>query len=478
MRLNPFKRSRKFDLTEASEGFTEEILREYNDHRPLGPQDKLCYAPYKSMYFAHHGKINVCCYSRTYVIGQYPKESIRQAWFGEKAELLRKYITNNNLDYGCEGCKLHILSGSYDVSKAKQYDEMNLNDNGYPSVMEFELDNTCNLECSMCSGDFSSLIRKNREYRPPLPQAYDNAFVEQLEEFIPHLQEVKFYGGEPFLIPIYYSIWEKIIQINPEVRISVQTNGTVLNERVRRIMEKSKFHIGISIESLDKTNYEAIRKNANFQKVMKNIEWFREYCREHDTFFGIAACAMQENWRELPELVRFCNEQDAPIYFNTVYFPAESSFFAMSSEKLQYVIDVLSSEILQQETPTQSKNRKHFEDQIRQLRHILRQRENVSPRFSQMDNGEGLKRFVESCIDLQSTWTVSERSVKRSLILGKLDEVIRELGEGFDYSSLFTRWNLEYQSSVFIHNMLNELETGTIEHLIVRFNGKLLHYSE
>ena len=52
---------------------------------------------------------------------------------------------------------------------------------------------------------------------------YDAAFVKQLEEFIPHLEEVKFYGGEPFLIEIYYEIWEKIMELNPKVRISVQT---------------------------------------------------------------------------------------------------------------------------------------------------------------------------------------------------------------------------------------------------------------
>ncbi|MDP6909849.1 MAG: SPASM domain-containing protein, partial [Flavobacteriales bacterium] len=231
MRLNPLTYFKKHDLSNASPEFTQEGLKDYNQSRPLGPQKKVCWAPFKSLYFGHYGKAIACCYNRTYILGNYPEQSIDEIWRGQQAENLRKYISNNNLDHGCQGCKSQILARNFDATKAKQYDQVKLNRNGYPSVMEFELSNVCNLECEMCSGDFSSLIRQNREGKPPLEEPYDEAFVEQLEEFIPHLEEVKFYGGEPFLIDIYYQIWEKIIEINPTVRISVQTNGTILNNR-------------------------------------------------------------------------------------------------------------------------------------------------------------------------------------------------------------------------------------------------------
>ncbi len=195
MNFNPFKRSKTYDLSKASAGLTQKDLIEFNKNRPLGPQELICHAPIKNMYFAHHGKARTCCWNRSYVLGQYPEQSVHDIWFGVKAEEFRQYIVENNLNHGCHGCKTHILAGSYSVAKAKMYDERVLNANGYPSVMEFELSNTCNLECEMCSGDFSSLIRKNREGRSALENPYDSAFVKQLEEFIPHLEEVKFYGG-------------------------------------------------------------------------------------------------------------------------------------------------------------------------------------------------------------------------------------------------------------------------------------------
>ena len=106
--------------------------------------------------------------------------SIKEIWKGEKAEQLRDYIKNNDLTLGCLNCETQLLAGNFDAVKSKQYDHNKLNFNGYPSVMEFELSNTCNLECEMCSGDFSSLIRAKREKLPPIKDAYDIEFVNQL----------------------------------------------------------------------------------------------------------------------------------------------------------------------------------------------------------------------------------------------------------------------------------------------------------
>lgn len=56
---------------------------------------------------------------------------------------------------------------------------------------------------------------------------YNDAFVEQLEEFIPHLKELRFNGGEPFLINAVFRIFEKVEKLNPKLKIVIATNGTV-----------------------------------------------------------------------------------------------------------------------------------------------------------------------------------------------------------------------------------------------------------
>ncbi len=348
-------------------GLTEGTLREYNRARPLGPQEKICYAPFKNLYFGWGGQAVACCYNRQHVLGVYPQQSIHDIWFGEKADELRRRLENNDLSQGCEGCLQMLLAGNFDAAKSKQYDEIPLNANRYPSAMEFELSNVCNLECTMCSGDHSSLIRENREKRAPLPVVYDQAFVEQLEEFIPHLSEVKFYGGEPFLIDIYYQIWERIMAIKPDIRITVQTNGTILNNRVKNILAKTNFHIGISLDSLQKDTYENIRVNAKFDRVMENLRWFREYAREKGTFFGISVCMMRQNWQEAPDFIRFCNELECQVYFHTVFYPLSSSIHAMPQNELLDIVTYLQGFTFPKETPVQQKNSLHYRNFVQHV---------------------------------------------------------------------------------------------------------------
>ncbi len=60
----------------------------------------LCLAPALSIRFNHSGNIIACCFNRKYILGRYPKNSINEIWFGEKAQQLRNAIYNNDLSKG------------------------------------------------------------------------------------------------------------------------------------------------------------------------------------------------------------------------------------------------------------------------------------------------------------------------------------------------------------------------------------------
>ena len=107
---------------------------------------------------------------------------------------------------------------------------------------------------------------------PPMANAYDDSFVEQLREFIPHLEELRFNGGEPFAQKIVYDICMLVADINPSLRINIATNGTVYNKQVREILEKCNIHLNISIDSLDKED-ETIIVNAD-QIFNSNLNTF------------------------------------------------------------------------------------------------------------------------------------------------------------------------------------------------------------
>lgn len=344
-----------------------ELLKMYNRQRSTNKK-ALCLAPFTNLYFGRKGNVVSCCHNREHIIGNYPQQSIGQIWNGEKLKELRDYLKHNDLSSGCHVCKWDMEQKNFKEVKALHFDSLPVFAN-FPSMMEFELDNTCNLECAMCSGEFSSTIRKNRECKPPIVSVYDNEFVEQLQPFIPHLKETRFSGGEPFLIDIYYKIWKKINKENPQCLISVQTNGTVLNGRIKEIMEAGSFEIGVSIDSLEKDVYERIRKHARFETVMENVKYFADYCKRKNTNFRISVCAMRENWRELPAYIDFCRQHSALLQIHTVWFPPGSALWNLEEDKLNEISGFLSTYKFNEKEVALDPNYAHYKSFSAQVKH-------------------------------------------------------------------------------------------------------------
>jgi molybdenum cofactor biosynthesis enzyme MoaA len=259
---------------------------------------------------------------------------------GEPLLGLREYIRHNDLSNGCYKCREALHSGNFGAMTATGFDFLRAyKDNGYPRLLEFELSNQCNLECVMCSGRVSSSIRKNREGLDPILMPYDTGFAEQLQEFIPYLKQARFYGGEPFLIDLYYDIWDRMIRINPSVNLYVLTNGNILNDRVKSVLEKGNFTIHVSFDSFNKETYEKIRVNAGFETAMGNLKYFIRYMKEHKQRLCIYVTPTRLNWREIPKMVLLCDLMDTDIYFSTAWYPEDLSLWNLPEEALKEILD-------------------------------------------------------------------------------------------------------------------------------------------
>jgi len=371
----------------------KDLISEYNFVRTSPNKEYLCFAPLTSLFFDVTGDVYACCENTVYKYAVYPDQSIHDIWFGEKVQKLREHIRNNDLNLGCFLCSYNIETKNFSGVKARFYDYAK-STGEFPVRMEFQLANTCNLECAMCDGWSSSLILKNKYKLPPLSNPYNDHFVEQLEEFIPHLQQAFFVGGEPFMIELYYKIWEKIIELNPSCVISVQTNGTILNQKVKALLEKGNFEINVSLDSVRKENYEKIRKNATFEKTMQNIDYFVDYCKRKNTVFQFTSCPMQNNWKEIPELIRFANNKDVRMMFHTVLYPHNFTLFGFNDNKLKLVNNYLveASLKLPEETCTGKFNRQSMETLIYQISHFYNNN-NIKKEWFAFEKGQ--KRFYK-----------------------------------------------------------------------------------
>ncbi|MCC7454240.1 MAG: SPASM domain-containing protein [Crocinitomix sp.] len=129
-------------------------LSYYNSSRSESAHGMACWSPVKNLFVGMRGKIMTCCYNKSYVLGDYPGENLKDIWFGEKRNNLISKLKENDFSHGCQGCLEGIKAGNINGLTSRKFDHLPLNAKGYPTRMDFELSNECNLECVMCRGEF------------------------------------------------------------------------------------------------------------------------------------------------------------------------------------------------------------------------------------------------------------------------------------------------------------------------------------
>lgn len=387
-------------------------IEAYNNLRKKIRPYSFCHAPFSGMYFRHDGNIIACCYNHSYILGTYPDQAIREIWHGEKINFLRKELKQNNLSHGCYQCLDPLQSGNISSVKSLSYD-IYKSKNGFPALMEFELDNTCNLACIMCNDRLSSCIEKIKN-KDKINNPYDSKFTDQLDYFIPYLEEARFYGGEPFLIELYYSIWEHIIRLNPKCRINIQTNGTILTDRIKQLLGKGNFHITVSIDSVNKQNFESIRKNSKYETVLSNVDYYLEYSRQNHSHFGFSFCPLRQNWDEIPDFIRFANQKNTPVYFHHVWIPADLSLWTLDSEKLEEISTYFSKFNPEKKTKIQKQNYSEFtrlKEQVSSWSHLAKKRESEELTIQKLSTEMIIQRIFDK-IKKHNTTSFAERFMK------------------------------------------------------------------
>jgi len=268
----------------------------------------------------------------------------------------------------CNFCSNPFLQEDFGNVAALSFDYLELNKNGYPVLMDFSLSNTCNLACVMCDASLSSRIQKERNYEPEEKFVYDTNFLKQLDEFIPFLKYAVFTGGEPFLINIYYSIWERMIQLNPEININVTTNGTIFNQKVVDILNSGRFNITVSIDSFVPETYSQIRKGAVLAETFKNIEQFERICKQRGTQFSITICPMRINAKEIPEIIQTCNEKQWIFNYNIVLKPWNLALWSLPFSELNDIIKFYENSKFENNNEVAQQNIKKFNNLLNLLK--------------------------------------------------------------------------------------------------------------
>lgn len=252
-----------------------------------------CYAAFNHFRLSRDGEMHPCCFSTKRE--QWTKDfGLKDYWFNGLNSDYQDYFLNDDLHPGCKVCKYRIEKDiqppivEYDHNVGDDRLEHAMSPN-YPKIFEFEISNLCNLECEMCHAGLSSKLAMGRDKNiiasnPSVygkPNLFDNdenmdLMIEQFKEFIPHLHEIRFVGGEPFAHKGMFKIAKVIADLNPDCRLQVCTNGTIYNKKVEEICKNNNLKLTISIDSIIEEEYKQIRIGAKYQDTYNNIQKLKE----------------------------------------------------------------------------------------------------------------------------------------------------------------------------------------------------------
>ncbi|MGE5491368.1 MAG: radical SAM protein [Actinomycetota bacterium] len=182
-----------------------------------------------------------------------------------------------------------------------------------PRFLQLEPVGQCNLRCRMCPIAF-------RKDGPPWgpPAFMDFALFKDLINQFPDLEELHLQGlGEPMMHPLFFDMVRHAAARG--IKVSTNTNLTLLTSRRAKECVESGLHtLHASIDGATAETYEYIRRDANFRKVIANLDRLvaaRAAAGSETPRLRIVAVAMRRNLPELPAIVRLAREHGVETVF-------------------------------------------------------------------------------------------------------------------------------------------------------------------
>lgn len=162
-----------------------------------------------------------------------------------------------------------------------------------PDLVEIEPTLGCNLRCVMCH---VSYMDEKLQYLD-LSKLGSLSFVKGRHVIIGSV-------FEPTIHPQFNELISKLnANDNP---IELITNGTrIAKLDVPAIYDSNLSIVTFSFDGIRKETYEGIRRNANYDRTLRNIIYFRERFLDRDTRFAINTTIMRKNLEETWETVDF-----------------------------------------------------------------------------------------------------------------------------------------------------------------------------
>jgi radical SAM protein with 4Fe4S-binding SPASM domain len=273
----------------------------------LMESDNFCMLPWIHLHAWPDGRAYPCCLGRAaHPVGNFKEKSMREIWNDEPMRLMRQNMLADQPCLECgdcyeqEGAGFTSMRNNSNKSFGHHVAEIDktLPDGSLPDMRlhywDVRFSNICNLKCRSCGSIFSSRWYDDdvklwgRELRPRVQFAgrHEEDVWEQMQEHVPHLDQIYFAGGEPLIMEEHNRILRLLIEKgNTRVRLVYNTNLTELKFKKQSVLDLWKHFPTICVAaSLDDMGDRAavIRSGTDWAQVEQNIRDLKRECPHID----------------------------------------------------------------------------------------------------------------------------------------------------------------------------------------------------
>ena len=301
---------------------------DYNARRPVGiaiedlsddqksrllDSKTFCMLPWLHLHGFPTGEAYPCCLADDKLpIGNLRQQSMSDIWNGQALMDMRRNMLSELPCAECKKCYEQEDSGFFSMrNSANKHFGHHISDIDKTSAdghhPEFKIrywdirfSNICNFRCRYCGPNFSSNWWEDKAALYGKEKIGHGKFLyagkdkddiwNQMQEHIPHLEQIYFAGGEPLIMDEHYRLLRELVDRKlTHVRLIYNTNFSELAYKKQDVLELWKLFDSVSVgASLDAmgTRAEYMRKGTVWSDIEDNRRRMLEVCPSVDFYIS------------------------------------------------------------------------------------------------------------------------------------------------------------------------------------------------
>lgn len=311
-----------------------------------------CILPHTALAIQNKGDICACnknnySYQLDDTIYTINQGSIDPIWENKNKLEIINALDNGIQHFSCKGCWDEESAGK--PSSRQLYNTKFKNIvplQNQPRILILKPGNTCNAACRICNPEtssswysdafnlkkkknnnlqFSEFIAQFESIRQSFNPNNPN-FWPSVRKWMPGLQFIDIYGGEPMLIKGLWEVLEYAVKndYSKHIELQLHTNLSIFNKDYLDILSKFKtVKIGLSIDSNIATHFEYMRHKLNYQNCIQNAQSIKKWADNFSNVNLMITCSVSVlNVYYLDETIESLSKHfNLPVSLNFVTKP-------------------------------------------------------------------------------------------------------------------------------------------------------------